>query len=166
MKGFRLFGDYAFEFFVITLLVALSAVLILPFIPMVVGVAGYFKTDINSRQFKDIFTTIGKSWKILIFYTVFQLIIIIFPVLNIYFFNTHPENTNYFVLAVCCVALFVGVIYLVAAPTVIVNMDVTLRQLLYNGIMLLFGGLLRSLISLACVAGIIALILFYPYVCH
>ena len=43
-------------------------------------------------------------------------------------------------------------------------MDVTLRQLLYNGIMLLFGGLLRSLISLACVAGIIALILFYPYV--
>lgn len=164
MKGFRLFGDYAFEFFVITLLVALSAVLILPFIPMVVGVAGYFKTDINSRQFKDIFTTIGKSWKILIFYTVFQLIIIIFPVLNIYFFNTHPENTNYFVLAVCCVALFVGVIYLVAAPTVIVNMDVTLRQLLYNGIMLLFGGLLRSLISLACVAGIIALILFYPYV--
>lgn len=164
MKGFRLFGDYAFEFFVITLLVALSAVLILPFIPMVVGVAGYFKTDINSRRFKDIFTTIGKSWKILIFYTVFQLIIIIFPVLNIYFFNTHPENTNYFVLAVCCVALFVGVIYLVTAPTVIVNMDVTLRQLLYNGIMLLFGGLLRSLISLACVAGIIALILFYPYV--
>lgn len=164
MKGFRLFGDYAFEFFVITLLVALSAVLILPFIPMVVGVAGYFKTDINSRRFKDIFTTIGKNWKILIFYTVFQLIIIIFPVLNIYFFNTHPENTNYFVLAVCCVALFVGVIYLVTAPTVIVNMDVTLRQLLYNGIMLLFGGLLRSLISLACVAGIIALILFYPYV--
>ncbi len=164
MKGFRLFGDYAFEFFVITLLVALSAVLILPFIPMVVGVAGYFKTDINSRRFKDIFTTIGKNWKILIFYTVFQLIIIIFPILNIYFFNTHPENTNYFVLAVCCVALFVGVIYLVTAPTVIVNMDVTLRQLLYNGIMLLFGGLLRSLISLACVAGIIALILFYPYV--
>lgn len=164
MKGFRLFGDYAFEFFVITLLVALSAVLILPFIPMVVGVAGYFKTDINSRRFKDIFTTIGKNWKILIFYTVFQLIIIIFPVLNIYFFNTHPENTNYFVLAVCCVALFVGVIYLVTAPTVIVNMDVTLRQLLYNGIMLLFGGLLRSVISLACVAGIIALILFYPYV--
>ena len=51
MKGLRLFGDYAFEFFVITLLVALSAVLILPFIPMVVGVAGYFKTYINSRRF-------------------------------------------------------------------------------------------------------------------
>jgi len=164
MKGFRLVGDYAFEFFVVTLLVALSAVLIIPFVPMLTGVTGYFKNDIRTRRFKDIFTTIGKNWKILIFYTLFQLIIIVFPVLNIYFFNTHPENTNYFVLAVCCIALFVGIIYLVTAPTVIVNMNVTLRQLFYNGIMLLFGGLLRSIASVACVAGIVALILFYPYV--
>ncbi len=163
MKGFKLFGDYACEFLVITLLVAASAILIIPFIPMLTGVTGYFKTDINTRRFKDIFTTIGKNWKILIFYTVFQLIIIIFPVLNIYFFNSHPENTNYFVLAICCVALLVGVIYLVTAPTVIVNMRVSLRQLFYNGIMLLFGGLLRSLISVACVAGIVALVLFCPY---
>jgi len=163
MKAFRVFGDYAFEFLVITVLVALSAVLIIPFIPMLTGVTGYFKTDINTRRFKDIFTTIGKNWKILVFYTVFQLIIIVFPVLNIYFFNTHPENVNYFVLAVSCIALFVGIIYLVTAPTVIVNMKVTLRQLFYDGIMLLFGGLLRSIISVACTAGIVALILFYPY---
>ena len=164
MKSFRLMGDYAFEFFVVTLLLALSAVLIIPFVPVLTGVTGYFKTDINTRRFKDIFTTIGKNWKILIFYTLFQLIIIIFPVLNIYFFNTHPENTNYFVLAVCCIALIVGLIYLITAPTIIVNMKVTLRQLLYNGIMLVFGGLLRSLLAIVCVAGVVALILFYPYV--
>lgn len=164
MKGFRIFGDYAFEFLVVTVLLALSAVLIIPFIPMLVGVAGYFKTDINTRRFKDIFTAIGRNWKILIFYTVFQLVIVIFPVLNIYFFNTHPENTNYFVLAVSCVALFIGIVYLVTAPTVIINMNVNLRQLLYNGVMLIFGGLLRSIISALCVAGIVALILFYPYV--
>lgn len=164
MKGFRLFGDYAFEFLIITILLALSALLIIPFMPMLVGVTGYFKTDINTRRLKDIFTTIGKNWKILIFYTLFQLVIIGFPVLNIYFFNTHPEKVNYFVLAVSCIALFVGVIYLITSPTVIVNMNVTLRQLFYNGIMLLFGGLIRSIISVACVAGIIALIIFYPYV--
>ncbi len=164
MKTFRLIGDYAFEFFVVTLLLALSAVLIIPFVPVLTGVTGYFKTDINSRRFKDIFTTIGKNRKILIFYTLFQLIIIVFPVLNIYFFNTHPANTNYFVLAVSCIALFVGVIYLVTGPTVIVNMRVNLRQLLYNGIMLVFGGPVRSLIAIACVAGVVALIIFYPYV--
>ncbi|MDE6373977.1 MAG: hypothetical protein K2L72_05700, partial [Clostridia bacterium] len=119
--------------------------------------------NIDTRRFKDIFTTIGKNWKILIFYTVFQLIIVIFPVLNIYFFNTHPQNTNYFVLAVSCIALVIGAIYLVASPTVIVNMRVSFRQLLYNGIMLLFGGLWRSLLCLACLAGVIALLLYYPF---
>lgn len=164
MKGFRLLGDYALEFFVVTLLLAASALLIIPFIPMLTGVTGYFKTDINTRRFKDIFTTIGANWKILIFYTLFQLIIIVFPVLNIYFFNAHPENTNYFVLAVSCIALVIGIIYLVTSPTVIVNMKVNLRQLFYNGIMLLFGGLIRSILSIAFVTGIFALILYYPYV--
>ena len=163
MKGLQLFGEYAFEFIVITLLLALSAVLVIPFIPMLVGVCGYFRQNINCRRFKDIFTAIGANWKILIFYTIFQLIIIIFPVLNIYFFTAHPENMNYFVLVVSCVALVVGAMYLVTAPTIIVNMKVNVRQLIYNGIMLLFGGLWRSLVSLACVGGIIALILLYPY---
>lgn len=164
MKGLQLFGEYACEFLVVTLLLALSAFLVIPFIPMVVGVTGYFKQGINGRRFKDIFTTIGANWKILIFYTIFQLVIIVFPVLNIYFFTTHPEHMSYFVLAVSCIALVVGVIYLVTSPVIIVNMKVKFRQLLYNGIMLIFGGLWRSLLSLACVGGIIALILFYPYV--
>lgn len=164
MKGLRIVGDYALEFLVITLLLAVSALLIIPFIPMLVGVTGFFSANIDTRRFKDIFTTIGKNWKILIFYTLFQLIIIVFPVLNIYFFNTHPQNTNYFVLAVSCIALVIGVIYLVTSPTVIVNMNMKFRQLLYNGIMLLFGGFWRSLLSLACVAGVVALLLYYPYV--
>ena len=164
MKGLRLLGDYALEFVVVTLLVALSALSVIFFVPMIVGVTAYFKNDINTRRFKDIFTTIGKNWKILIFYTLFQLIIIVFPVLNIYFFNTHPENVNYFVLAVSVIALIVGVIYLATAPTVIVNMEVTFRQLIYNGIMMLFGSLWRSLVSVFIIAGIVALILYYPYV--
>ena len=44
MKTFRLIGDYAFEFFVVTLLLALSAVLIIPFVPVLTGVTGNFKT--------------------------------------------------------------------------------------------------------------------------
>ena len=163
MRGLRLLGDYALEFLVVTLLVALSALTVIFFVPMLIGVTAYFKNNIDTRRFKDIFTAIGRNWKILIFYTLFQLVIIVFPVLNIYFFNTHPENINYFVLAVSVIALLVGVIYLATAPTVIVNMEVTFRQLIYNGIMMLFGSLWRSLISVLLIAGIVALILFYPY---
>lgn len=164
MKGLRLFGDYAFEFITVTLIVAVSAFSVILFVPAIVGVTGYFKNDINTRRFKDIFVTIGKNWKILIFYTIFQLIIIVFPILNIYFFNTHPNNINYFVLAVCVIALIVGVIYLATAPTVIVNMDVKFRQLIYNGIMMLFGSLWRSLLAVLIIAGVVALVLYYPYV--
>ena len=163
MKGLRIVGDYAMEFLVITLLVALSAFTILPFIPMLVGVTGFFGNEMGMRRFKDIFVTIGRNWKILILYTLFQLVIIVFPVLNIYFFNTHPENINYFVLAVCYIALFVGAVFLATAPTVIVNMKVNLRQLLYNGIMMIFGSLWRSIVAILLIAGIVALILFYPY---
>ena len=163
MKGLRILGDYALEFLVVTLLVALSALTVIFFVPMIVGVTAYFSNDINTRRFKDIFTTIGRNWKILIFYTLFQLIIIVFPVLNIYFFNTHPENINYFVLAVSVIALIVGIIYLATAPTVIVNMEVKFRQLIYNGIMMLFGSLWRSAVCILLIAGIVALILFYPY---
>ena len=64
MKGFRLIGDYALEFLVITLLVALSAATAVMLIPVLVGGTGYFQRDINSRRFKDISqlsAKIGKS---------------------------------------------------------------------------------------------------------
>ena len=166
MKGLRLFGDYALEILVITLLMTLSALSVIFFVPMLVGVAGFFRNNIDTRRFKDVFTTIGKNWKIIIFYTLFQLIIIVLPALNIYYFNTHAETLNtvsYFVLAVSCIALIVGIVFLTTAPTVIVNMNVTFRQLLYNGVMLIFGGALRSLICIVCVAGAFALFIFYPF---
>ena len=163
MRGLRVVGDYALEFLVVTLLVGISAVSVLFFVPMLVGVTAFFGNEMGTRRFKDIFIAIGANWKILIFYTLFQLVITVFPVLNIYFFNTHPEQTNYFVLAISCVALVVGAMYLTTAPTVIANMKVNFRQLLYNGLMMLFGSWWRSLVALAIVAGIVAMILLYPY---
>lgn len=164
MRGLQLFGEYVWEIFVVSLLLAASALLIIPFIPMFVGIIGFFKSDKKNRRFKDIFTTIGSNIVIIIFYTLFELVIIVFPVLNIYFFNTHPENTNYFVLAVCIIALVVGIIYLMNGPIIIVNMKVNIGQLFYNGIKLLTGGIWRSLLSLAVMGGVVAIIMFYPYV--
>lgn len=160
----QIIGDYLLEFFVITILMILSLALVIPFIPMVVGVTGYFKRDINSRRFKDIFTTIKENWKILIFYTLFQLVIILVSILNIFYFNNHLENSNYFILIVSHIALIMGIFYLITAPTIIVNMNVTFRQLLYNGFMLLMGKLKNTILALVLVAMIVVLILYFPYV--
>lgn len=163
MKGLRILGEYILEILFVTVLVALSAALVLPFIPVLVGLNGYFKNKKDVRLFRDVFITIKENAIILIPFTIFELLIIVFPMLNIYYFNTHPDKMNFFLLAASYVALVVGSIYFVTGPTIIVNMKVTFFQLLYNGFMLLFGGLLRSLVCLAVVAGVIALILFYPY---
>ena len=89
MKGLQKFGDYLWEFLAVTLIAAVSAVTVIAFIPVNVGLCAFFKRGIDERRFKDIFTAIGENWKILIFYTLFQLVIIVFPVLNIYFFNQY-----------------------------------------------------------------------------
>ena len=89
MNGLRIFGEYVVEFVVVTLLVALSAVSVIFFIPMLVGLNGFFKHKKNERLFKDIFITIKENWKILIPYSIFELLITVFPILNIYYLNTH-----------------------------------------------------------------------------
>ncbi len=160
----QIFGDYVLEFFVVTILLILSLALIIPFVPMVVGVTGYFKRDINSRRFKDIFTTMKENWKILIFYTIFQLVILFASILNIFYFNNHLENKTYFILVVSYVALIIGIFYLITAPTIIVNMNVNFRQLLYNGFMLLMGNLKNTFFALVLVAGIVLLVIYFPYV--
>lgn len=160
----QIFGDYIFEFFVVTILLILSLALVFPFIPMVVGVIGYFRRDIHSRRFKDIFQTIKENWKILIFYTIFQLIILIVSILNIFYFNQHLEKGNYFILVVSYIALIIGIFYFITAPTIIVNMNVTFRQLLYNGFMLLMGNLKNTFLALLLVAILVVLILYFPYI--
>lgn len=163
MKGLASFGERLTEFFVITILLALSAVTVLPFVPVWVGVTAFLGQHKDKRRWKDVFTTIGKNWKVLIPYTLFQLAILLFAVLNVYFFNTHPEQMNYFIYAVSYVALVVGLMIFVSAPTIIVYMNVTFRQLLSNSIMLMFGSLWRGLASVAVIFGVFMMVLYAPY---
>ncbi|MCM1196535.1 MAG: hypothetical protein NC310_05605, partial [Roseburia sp.] len=160
----QIFGDYVLEFFVVTILLIVSLALIIPFVPMVVGVTGYFKKDIHSRRFRNIFIIMKENWRILIFYTLFQLVILFVSILNIFYFNNHLENKNYFILVVSYVALIIGIFYLITAPTIIVHMNVNFRQLLYNGFMLLMGNLKNTFFALVIVVGIVLLVIYFPYV--
>ena len=164
MRGLQRIGEYFLEFIVVTLISLVAAATVIGFFPITVGLAGFFRRDINNREFKDIFITIGKNWKLILPYSIFQIVIIGFSILNIYFFNTHLENLNGFILAVSYITLIIGCFYMTTAPTVIVNMNVNFFQLLVNGIMLLFGGFLNSLVSIICVAGVVYLILNYPII--
>ncbi len=161
---FEIFGDYVIEFIVITILMVLSLILVIPFVPIFVGIVGYFSKDIHSRRFKDIFINIKINWKTLISYTIFQLIIILVPSLNIYYFNNNIDKMNYIMLTLSYTTLIIGLYYLITSPTIIINMNVNFMQLLYNGLMLLFGNLKNSIISILIIILVVLLILYFPYI--
>lgn len=157
-------GDYIFEYFVITLILLVSAALVLPFVPMLVGVTGYLERDINARRFKDIFSCIRENGKILILYTLFQLTVLGVSGLNIFYMNSYPSHGNPFILVISYVALCIGIFYLITAPTVIVHMNVNLRQLLFNSLVLLLSSLKSTGIALLLAALTVLAVLYFPYI--
>lgn len=94
MKGLRLLGDVIFEYLIITLILILSICLVIPFIPVFVGVIAYLRLDINTRTLRDFWMGIKENIKILIPYSIFELTILAFSILNLYFFLTHPEKKS------------------------------------------------------------------------
>ena len=139
MKGSRLLGDVIFEYLIITLILILSICLVIPFIPVFVGVIAYLRLDINTRTLRDFWMGIKENIKILIPYSIFELTILAFSILNLYFFLTHPEKNQMIVLILSYIALFIGIVFFIHAPIIILTMKVNFRQLMYNSIVLLIG---------------------------
>ena len=153
MKGLRIFGDYLFEYFTITLLLILSFVLIIPFIPIFIGIVSYFRRKLDDRMLKDIFKPIKDNFKISILFTIFELVLIIFSVLNIYYMNTNLEQMNTVMLFISYTGLIIGIYLLIHSPVIILDMKVNFSQLLFNSVFLIMGGFKNTLL---CIVGVLA----------
>ena len=132
MKWFRIFGEYIFEYLILTIILVLSLILVIPFIPVYIGVVGYLTHKRDDRMLKDIFTTIKENWKIILKFTIFELIILIFSFLNIYYFRQNMTGFNTVIVIISYVFLFFGVVFLAHAPMIIIGMIVNLRQIILN----------------------------------
>lgn len=163
MKGLKIFGDYLFEYLIISILLILSFALIIPFIPMLIGVVSYFRRKFDARMLKDIFVPIKDNIKIIIKFTFLELILVIVSGLNIYYINTNPESMNHIVLLLSYVGLILALLFIVHAPVIILNMNVNLKQLIFNSVVLIFGGIKNSLYTIALLLVFIISIAYVPY---
>lgn len=163
MKGMYRLGDYIFEYLVISILLIASFILILPFPAIFVGCVAYFRRRSNERLLKDIFIAIKDNFKIIIIYSILILIMFIFSALNIYYFNTNVDDINYFILIASYIVLFIAIIIFVHSPIIILNMQVTLFQLIFNCFALMLGGLLGSALLIALSIGFVFLLATAPY---
>ena len=163
MKGFKIFGEVVFEYLVITLMIVLSSLSVIGFIPVFIGIVSYFNHKKNDRMFKDIFTTIKDNLKIIIKFTILELIILVVSILNIYYFMNHQEGFNVVILAISYVFLAIGIVFLAHGPMIIIGMNVNLRQLIFNSFLFFFGGFLNSIIAIAALALVVVLAAYIPY---
>ncbi len=163
MKVYRIVGTYIFDYVVITLLLSLSLASVIFFIPIYVGVVKYFQREFEERRLKDIFTYLKDDWAIVIKYTILELLVLIIPILNIVYFNSGDRSNNVITI-ISFVVLIYGVLMFINGPILILNMKLTLFQLIFNSIILIYGKWYLTVITLVVIVGSVIGLLYFPYI--
>ncbi len=132
MKWMNQIGTDLYDALLITLLVSMSVVLVIPFIPMIVGVQAYYRSERNDRRLRTIFTTIYENRRLIARYTLFTLGTLGIATLNIAYFSPLITTGHGLFVGVNWVVVSIVALSFIYAPMVIVMMKVTLRQLLFN----------------------------------
>ncbi len=164
MGAFKKFGDIIFEYFVISILLIASLLLVVPFVPMWISIIGYFNKKREQRMFKDIYTTFKENYKIILKFSIVELLLLVFSVLNLYYFSVNYNNTYLFIIVISTITGLMALLFLVNAPMIIINMNVSLKQLLFNCFTLTFGGLGRTFLSMVLIIGALIIFLYFPYI--
>ena len=163
MKYFRIVGTFIFDYVIITVLLSLSLVTVIFFVPMFIGVVNYFKKHYDDRRIRDIFSYLKEDWAIVIKFTLLEIFVLIIPILNIVYFNT-GDRSNAIITTISFVVLIYGVLMLVNAPVLILNMKLKLFQLMFNSLTLIYGKWWLSLITIAGVFGVVVACTYFPYI--
>ncbi len=148
------------DFVIITLLMAISFALVLPFCFMFVGVVGYFSKNPEERTLKTIFQSIGENIKILWRFAFIVTLLLGVSIFDIAFLSLPAGWIQSTILWVSWSMLVVGMFLLMAAPAVIIRMRVTFKELIINSLILLVSGtwktlLLAILFGAACYVGFV-----------
>lgn len=163
MKWVNLIGSIIFDFLTLTLLLAVSFVLVLPFFPVVVGITKYFDDKREDRTLRIVFHTIKQNIRLIFPFTLFWTVLMILSILNIAYFNDLSTISSQIIRVISYIALGYGLISFVFAPRIIIRMKVTFFQLLYNSFMLIFSNLIWAVFTIIVNIGFLWLFLEYPW---
>ena len=162
-SGIQKVGTVVFDFLAITILLTLSLVLVFPFPFILTGVYHYFLYRLDDRRLANIFNIIGENWRILLKFSLLWGIVLILSVLEIVYFNSVWPGHNFLTL-VCYVLLILCIILVTNMPMIVIRMKVTLPQLLFNCITLIYGCWWFLLIAYAVIIGYCVAFSFFPYI--
>ena len=156
--------EQLFDYFVISLILFISLLLILPFTTMFGLVVSYFATPRDSRSLKAMWTTFRTNYQNYLQYGLFTTLMIGMPILSIRIFTIPPTIFTQIFIFLSWTLLFLGLLFLLFAPIVIIRMRVTFRQLLQNSFVLIIRGHITSLLLVMIAGGVLVVGLYYPLV--
>ena len=162
-EGIRKLGTWLFDFLAITVLLTLSLVLIFPFPFILTGVHNYLLYKFEDRRLANIFNILKPNWRILLKFSVFWGLMVGLSTFEIVFFNirgqSHPVLTF-----ICYVILILSIILITDAPIIVLRMNVTLKQLLFNCITLIYGCWWFLTIAFLLTIGYVVAFAYFPYI--
>jgi hypothetical protein len=174
MKKLDTIGIVLFDYMISVVLLNLALLLIIPFIPLLIGYQKYVETDLHSRSLRLIFNNIKENVKIIYQLSIFLILVFGFAIINLLWLKTDIALMDILIKILSYVMLWIGLTVLVYSPTIITNMNVRFKELLYNTIMMIFGGIINYIISIGLVVVflylsiqyIIVLVLGIPFVVY
>lgn len=156
-------GSVIFDYLVITILLTISLALIFPFPLIVTGTHKYFCFKIEERRLATIFTTIGENWSILWKFALLWSFMVALPVIYLVWFNMNGNN-QIFISIIAYVVLIFALILISNGPILIIRMNLTLGQLLFNSFTLIYGCWYLLIASYILCIGYGVLVSYFPYV--
>lgn len=134
-------GNSIFDYIVISILLNISFITVIPFVPILVGVVEYFNTNTNERSLFTIFTTIKKNIQMIFKVTVLYVIVLGSIVLNLYAIEPTVYAVDIMITGLSYIGLFILSNIIINGPIIILKMNVSLRELIVNCIYLIFGDI-------------------------
>jgi hypothetical protein len=144
-------------------LLAIGFTSIIGFIPIFVGIIGYFTDTPGERKLHTIYKTIKEGGLSLVFFSVLETAALTFSLLNIAAIRYPAGIISQIVLSVSWIILTLAGWWLLFAPIILVRMRVTFKQLLANSVLIFAHGGVEVWILIALGAGTVYLGLIFPY---
>ncbi|HBY65711.1 MAG TPA: hypothetical protein DEG42_04950 [Acholeplasmataceae bacterium] len=164
LKKLDTIGNIVFDYIISVVILNLSLLLIIPFIPLWVGYQKYVETDLHSRSLRSIFINIKENLRIVSQLTLFLLIIFGFAFINLLWLETEIAFLDIIIKIFSYIMLWIGLTVLIYSPTIITNMNVKFKELIYNSIMLIFGGIINYILSMSLLVVFMYLSIQYIFV--
>jgi len=146
-------GEHIFDYCVLSFLLNISLYILIPFIPIYMGVVSYVLDE--DKSLRKIFKYIKENIKVIVSISIFLLLIFVVFYINVFVLQPQYSLLHYFFQVLSYILLFIGIVVFVYSSTIIYYMNVTAKQAILNSLLLVLYNPFKAIVIIGVVIGFI-----------